>query len=247
MSYGSASSILSSRRKAAEPGLGLPIVKRLINTLNGSIRLRARGTAAARSQRSCCRCHARKTYDASRCLSALWHATMKIRSTCHDCRSTENRADPRRSRRHYIRDLIYGANDGIITTFAVVAGVTGGALSSRAVRDYRRGEPCSPTACRWALATISASGRTRVPARRRGWRKKRPALEGTVSRRFWRSSFAGAIPLLPYAFPHVDSRAALSVVLTFTALFAVGSLRSLVTIDRWCCGWCLRCSAWERW
>ena len=35
--------------------------------------------------------------------------------------------------RHYIRDLIYGANDGIITTFAVVAGVTGGALSPRTV------------------------------------------------------------------------------------------------------------------
>jgi hypothetical protein len=24
--------------------------------------------------------------------------------------------------RHYVRELIYGANDGIITTFAVVAG-----------------------------------------------------------------------------------------------------------------------------
>jgi VIT1/CCC1 family predicted Fe2+/Mn2+ transporter len=35
--------------------------------------------------------------------------------------------------RHYIRDLMYGANDGVITTFAVVAGVTGGALSARAV------------------------------------------------------------------------------------------------------------------
>src|SRR5690349_9789492 len=35
--------------------------------------------------------------------------------------------------RHYIRDLVYGANDGIITTFAVVAGVAGGALSARAV------------------------------------------------------------------------------------------------------------------
>ena len=29
---------------------------------------------------------------------------------------------------HYIRDLVYGANDGVITTFAVVAGVTGGTL-----------------------------------------------------------------------------------------------------------------------
>jgi len=35
--------------------------------------------------------------------------------------------------RHYIRDLVYGANDGIITTFAVVAGVAGGALSAAAV------------------------------------------------------------------------------------------------------------------
>ena len=30
--------------------------------------------------------------------------------------------------RHYIRDLVYGANDGLITTFAVVAGVVGGGL-----------------------------------------------------------------------------------------------------------------------
>ena len=35
--------------------------------------------------------------------------------------------------RHYIRDLVYGANDGIITTFAVVAGVAGGSLSTIAV------------------------------------------------------------------------------------------------------------------
>ena len=33
----------------------------------------------------------------------------------------------------YIRDLVYGANDGIITTFAVVAGVAGAALSPAVV------------------------------------------------------------------------------------------------------------------
>ena len=42
-----------------------------------------------------------------------------------------------RSRReilqHYLGDLIYGANDGIVTTFAVVAGVTGAGLSPRIV------------------------------------------------------------------------------------------------------------------
>jgi hypothetical protein len=33
--------------------------------------------------------------------------------------------------RHYIRELVYGANDGIIPTFAVVAGVAG--LSSTVI------------------------------------------------------------------------------------------------------------------
>ena len=43
---------------------------------------------------------------------------------------------------------------------------------------------------------------------------------------------AGAIPLLPYALFHANS-AGLSVASTFAALFVVGALRSLVTIDRW--------------
>jgi hypothetical protein len=35
--------------------------------------------------------------------------------------------------RHYLGDLVYGANDGIITTFTVVAGVSGASLSARTV------------------------------------------------------------------------------------------------------------------
>ena len=35
--------------------------------------------------------------------------------------------------RHYVRELIYGSNDGIITTFAVVAGVAGGSLAPAVV------------------------------------------------------------------------------------------------------------------
>ena len=39
----------------------------------------------------------------------------------------------RQTLQHYIADLIYGTNDGILTTFAIVAGVSGGELSSGAV------------------------------------------------------------------------------------------------------------------
>jgi VIT1/CCC1 family predicted Fe2+/Mn2+ transporter len=45
-------------------------------------------------------------------------------------RSHEPRFGPEMMR-HYMGDLIYGANDGIVTTFAVVSGVTGAALSLR--------------------------------------------------------------------------------------------------------------------
>ena len=40
---------------------------------------------------------------------------------------------PLATARHYIRDLVYGASDGVVTTFAVVSGVAGGALSPTAV------------------------------------------------------------------------------------------------------------------
>jgi hypothetical protein len=51
-------------------------------------------------------------------------------------RPTSLHVEPRGAKataRHYIRDLVYGANDGIITTFAVVSGVAGGQLSQLAV------------------------------------------------------------------------------------------------------------------
>ena len=44
--------------------------------------------------------------------------------------------EPREARgllKHYMKDLIYGANDGIITTFAIVTAVTGAALQPRIV------------------------------------------------------------------------------------------------------------------
>jgi vacuolar iron transporter family protein len=41
--------------------------------------------------------------------------------------------DMRRRLGLFLPDIIYGANDGIITTFAVVSGVVGGNLSSQVV------------------------------------------------------------------------------------------------------------------
>lgn len=135
--------------------------------------------------------------------------------------------------RHYIRDVIYGANDGIITTFAVVAGVTGGALSPRAVlivgvaNLFADGLSMGVGNYLSIRSHESARAAQDLPEE-----ESRPARHGLAT--FVAFSAAGSIPLVPYVLPLVDGRRlAASIVLTFGALFVVGSLRALVTVDRW--------------
>ncbi|WP_240137695.1 VIT1/CCC1 transporter family protein [Salinigranum salinum] len=49
----------------------------------------------------------------------------------------------------YLAEVIYGANDGIVTTFAVVAGVAGAALSPSIVLVLSGWRTSSPTGSRW--------------------------------------------------------------------------------------------------
>jgi hypothetical protein len=51
----------------------------------------------------------------------------------HDSHSRAPANDLRRHLGLDLPDIIYGANDGIITTFAIVSGVVGGNLPSRVV------------------------------------------------------------------------------------------------------------------
>lgn len=140
---------------------------------------------------------------------------------------------PRELIQHYLRDLVYGANDGIITTFAVVAGVAGAELAPRvivilgfanlladgfsmgasnylsirseeAVRQAAGKEVAEPHALRHGLATFVAF------------------------------LLAGAVPLAAYVFPAWgDGRFRAAVVLTLVALFGVGASRTFVTRAAW--------------
>ena len=135
--------------------------------------------------------------------------------------------------RHYIRDIVYGANDGVITTFAVVAGVTGGALPAQAVLIVG-------TANLFADGLSMAVGnylsiRSHESARAA---QGLPEEEASPSRHaiatFLAFGAAGAIPLVPYAAGlQPDFRFVASVLLTFVVLFTVGALRSVVTVANW--------------
>ena len=135
--------------------------------------------------------------------------------------------------RHYVGDLVYGANDGIVTTFAVVAGVVGGALTPAAVLIL-------------GAANLAADGlsmgvgnylaiRAHESAREADnlpEEEARPARHGLAT--FLAFISAGSVPLLPYMFTLSPfGREVSCVVLTLAALFAVGAARALVTTGRW--------------
>ena len=137
--------------------------------------------------------------------------------------------------RHYIRELVYGANDGLITTFAVVAGVAGGGISSVAVLIV-------------GTANLLADGLSMAVGNYLGikseraaelqdafqeWEETRHAARhGSVT---WVAfALAGLLPLLPYFFSR-DAGANFwsSTALAVLTLFTVGALRTCVTPQRW--------------
>jgi VIT1/CCC1 family predicted Fe2+/Mn2+ transporter len=135
--------------------------------------------------------------------------------------------------RHYVREIVYGSNDGIITTFAVVAGVAGGSLPvpvvlicgaanlfadglSMAVGNY--------LSIRAHESVLEAQGLPEEEAS--------PVRHGLAT--FAAFVAAGALPLLPYLFSGLPGdRFAWATAVTFLALFVVGALRSLIANVRW--------------
>lgn len=139
----------------------------------------------------------------------------------------------------YLAEVIYGANDGIVTTFAVVSGVAGAALnpsivlilgaanlfadgfsmgmsnylSRRSDIDYQRSAKDNGGSGGSAATDVKAPARTAFVT-------------------FLAFIVAGWAPLAPYilelspAFPY-------SVIFTGLTFFIVGASRSLVTARRW--------------
>jgi VIT1/CCC1 family predicted Fe2+/Mn2+ transporter len=135
--------------------------------------------------------------------------------------------------RHYIRELIYGANDGIITTFAVVAGVAGGGLPLNVV-----------LIC--GAANLFADGLSMAVGNYLSIRAHESVLETqglpeeeAAPLRHGAATFlafvaAGALPLVPYMVPSLRlNRFGAAVVVTLLALFGVGASRALIASVRW--------------
>jgi len=135
---------------------------------------------------------------------------------------------------HHIGDLVFGANDGVITTFAVVSGVTGAALSPR-------------VALILGMANLLADGFAMGAGNYLGMRSEQEYQErvnGNVNEGRVHALghgaailgafvLAGSVPLLPYVLAVGDGLFPASCVAASATLFTVGSLRTVVTRARW--------------
>jgi len=135
--------------------------------------------------------------------------------------------------RHYIRDLIYGANDGIITTFAVVAGVSGGGLSLQVVLIIGAANLLADGLSMAVGNFLSIRAHESVlEAQDLPEEEASPGRHGTAT--FFAFVVAGTMPLVPYMLPAVPfDRFAMSVALTLLSLFTVGALRASIANVRW--------------
>jgi VIT1/CCC1 family predicted Fe2+/Mn2+ transporter len=133
---------------------------------------------------------------------------------------------------HYIRDVVYGANDGLITTFAVAAGVLGGGLSARTVLIIGAANLLADGLSMGVGNYLSIrSHEGALAAQNRPVEEASPMRHGLATLLAFVA--AGAVPLAPFALGVAGQAFAWSVSLTFLMMFAVGALRALVTIDRW--------------
>jgi VIT1/CCC1 family predicted Fe2+/Mn2+ transporter len=135
--------------------------------------------------------------------------------------------------RHYVREIVYGANDGLVTTFAVVAGVTGGQLPARVVlicgvanllADGLSMAAGNYLSIRSHESVLQAEGRPEEEAF--------PARHATAT--FVSFVAAGAVPLVPYLVPGTaDGRFVSAIALSFVTMFAIGGARAFIADVTW--------------
>ena len=144
----------------------------------------------------------------------------------HEPRSARGLAE------HYLKDLVYGANDGIITTFAVVAGVAGAQLEPRIVLILGFANLLADGFSMGASNFLSIRSDEAVrSAAGLGIQEPFPTRHSFAT--FAAFVVAGVVPLLSYAVGNVEERFALAIGLTLLTLFGVGAARALVTRSKW--------------
>lgn len=139
----------------------------------------------------------------------------------------------RQTVRHYIREIVYGATDGLITTFAVVAGVSGGGLSSAVVMICGIANLLADGLSMGVGNFLAITSHESVlEAEGLPQEEAQPIRHGLAT--FIAFVVAGTIPLLPYALGLPEAgRLTVATVLALGTMFVVGALRSTISLVSW--------------
>lgn len=131
----------------------------------------------------------------------------------------------------FIGPLVYGANDGIITTFAVVSGATGAALTSEIIIILGIANLLADGFSMGVSNYLSLKSEQEyqaVNARGTRLQQQNPIKHGSAT--FVAFVVAGALPLTPFFFldPAGGQQFVISAFAAGVAFFIIGSLRSYV-------------------
>jgi vacuolar iron transporter family protein len=127
---------------------------------------------------------------------------------------------------HYLRDVIYGATDGVITTFAIVSAASGAMINPHLVLIL-------------GLASLVADGVSMGASNYLGLKSEIQQVGGSVEEeapeRHGMATFAafvaaGSVPLLPYLYlGPLEYRFAISVTLAIIVFTLMGTVRAAFT------------------
>lgn len=139
----------------------------------------------------------------------------------------------------YLAEVIYGANDGIVTTFAVVSGVAGAALNPSIVLILGAANLFADGFSMGMSNYLSRRSELDYQRSVQGDNPDPPeelsdgkSPERTAFVTFLAFVIAGWAPLIPYIF-EFSPTFPLSIAFTGLAFFVVGASRSLVTRRQW--------------
>lgn len=131
----------------------------------------------------------------------------------------------RRRATHQLGNLVYGANDGIITTFAVIAGAAGAGFSSTIIIVLGIANLVADGFSMAASKYLSVKSEQSID---QAGSETRNALKDGLAT-FIAFVIAGSLPLIPFLIPAAAGQAfAVSAFATAVAFFLVGAARSFV-------------------
>jgi len=138
----------------------------------------------------------------------------------------------------YLNSAVFGAHDGIITTFAVVAGVSGAKLPINVIIVLGIANMVADGVSMAVGDYLGELSEQKMRAKNHlSYHKKRLWRTGLVT--FSSFVLAGALPLLPYVLYlagiplPINNQFLLSILATGLSLFFVGSLRTFFTHGSW--------------